>query len=317
MPRLTLLDIARTSGGDVMTGLIEELMDVHPEFAALPAMSKEGTSYQASVRVGRPTVGFRRVNEGVTPTKSKYEARTVQMFPLSARVEIDQAVYLARNAGGRIDLEVSETRGVGIEAFAAVGRQVIYGQNAVLADKLGFPGFEQMVDSAFTISAGGTTNNTASSVYFICARDPEDVSLLVGNGGQMTLTPFRDETCYDANGKAFPGRVSDLICWIGLQCVKTQCIVRVCNLTEDSGKGFTDKSTSTVLEALPAGYTPTHCFVSRRSRRQLQDSRSVTIMSTSSGSSGDASNTAPLPTETLGIPLVVTDSIVNTEKLVP
>ncbi|MDV2812621.1 hypothetical protein, partial [Klebsiella pneumoniae] len=58
-------------------------------------------------------------------------------------------------------------------------------------------------------------------------------------------------------------------------------------------------------------------FISRRSRTQLQKSRTVVLQGNGSkGSIGSESGlVAPLPTEAFGIPIVVTDNIMNTEVL--
>ena len=56
----------------------------------------------------------------------------------------------------------------------------------------------------------------------------------------------------------------------------------------------------------PVGYGPTHILMSRRSRGQLQRSR-TTYSPTGSPS--------PLPTEYEGIPIIVTDAIRDTEEL--
>ena len=86
--------------------------------------------------------------------------------------------------------------------------------------------------------------------------------------------------------------------------------------TEDSGKGVTDAQLAKLLGLFPVGYTPSAFFMSRRSRSQLQSSRSVVLNSTgSSRISPTLEAVAPLPTEAFGIPIIATDCLSNTETL--
>ena len=56
--------------------------------------------------------------------------------------------------------------------------------------------------------------------------------------------------------------------------------------------------------------------MSRRSRRQLQVSRTVTLFGNGSTKpSGGLATVAPIPTEYDGIPIIATDSILNTEAI--
>jgi hypothetical protein len=68
------------------------------------------------------------------------------------------------------------------------------------------------------------------------------------------------------------------------------------------------------LENFPSGVMPTHIFMSRRSRSQLQQSRTVTLQGAGS-SRPNQPIYSPLPTEFEGIPIVVTDSILNTDAI--
>jgi hypothetical protein len=82
---------------------------------------------------------------------------------------------------------------------------------------------------------------------------------------------------------------------------------RICNLTGDSGKGLTDILLSNLLELAPVGKMPTLLVMSRRSRGQLQRSR-TTYSPTGAP--------APIPTEYEGIPIMTSDNVSNTEELV-
>jgi hypothetical protein len=79
---------------------------------------------------------------------------------------------------------------------------------------------------------------------------------------------------------------------------------------------LTDSLIADALAKFEVGVVPDLILMSRRSRTQLQKSRSVTIFSGSGGKvSGSVENIAPLPTEAFGIPIAVTDSISDVESL--
>jgi len=69
-----------------------------------------------------------------------------------------------------------------------------------------------------------------------------------------------------------------------------------------------------LLAKFPVGVKPTHLFMSRRSRQQLQIARTVTLQGQGTNRPNQAA-IAPLPTEYDGVPIIATDSILNTEAL--
>ena len=83
-------------------------------------------------------------------------------------------------------------------------------------------------------------------------------------------------------------------------------IVRIANLTADSGKGLTDALLEDAMALFPSSMQPTMICMSRRSRKQLRKSR-TTYSPTGSP--------APNPVDFDGVPLIVTDSIIDTETL--
>jgi len=83
-------------------------------------------------------------------------------------------------------------------------------------------------------------------------------------------------------------------------------VVRIANLTADSGKGLTDALLEKAMSLFPSSLQPTMICMSRRSRYQLRVSR-TTYSPTGSP--------APNPVDFDGVPLIVTDSIIDTETL--
>ncbi len=184
MSRLNLLDVAKLQGNDPVVGLIEGVISHHPEIGAFPFRPISGISYKTSVRTGLPSVGFRLANEGQAPGKSTFEQREVEAFIFGGQIEIDAAVAEADGDGGVEKVKQREASGVVLASLRALGIQTWYG---TLKDGKGFPGLKQATpfgavtqnDDPFTINAGGSTVQNASSVYAVKFGD-RDVTLIGG-----------------------------------------------------------------------------------------------------------------------------------------
>lgn len=312
MSRITMLDLAKRRNGSKEVGLIEANISHAPEVNMFPARTIEGTSFTTLLRTGLPTVGFGSLNTGVDPSKSTYEDKLVQAFVLRSLVQIDIAAATADSPIGM--LQTDEANGVMEAAIRLIGRQIYYG---VANDTKGFPGLQAMVNSALTISATGTTATTASSIYLV-KFGLKDVQLIFGKQSVLALPPFRPETAYDSNQKAFDALVSHLTGWVGLQCTNPNSVARVCNVTADSGKGATDALLAAALAKFPTGVRPDAIFMSRRSRAQLQADRAARVSLRGDGKQtiGAGMAYAPTPVDFEGIPITATDSILDTEAIV-
>ena len=307
---LTLLDLAKLNGADPIVGLIEEVATASPEVVTIPARTIRGTSYKTVARNSRPTVAFRQANEGTDSTKSNFTERLVECFILSARIEVDKAVARGYE-DGEAALQAIEAAGVMRAALSTVGTQTIYGSSAT---SKGFAGLQTLIGTfgdELVVDAGGTTAGTGSSVYAIKASNT-GVQYVYGNGTTFDLGAFREGDATDSNNKRFAALIADLTAWIGFQCVNKYAVGRLKDCTADSGKGVTDAKIAELLSKFPIGETPTHLLMSRRSAFQLQTSRTMTASTKQEAFTGIL---PARPTESFGIPIIVTDSIVNTETL--
>jgi hypothetical protein len=307
---LTLLDLAKLNGHDPIVGLIEEVATASPEVTTIPARTIRGTSYKTVIRNSRPSVAFRQANEGTDATKSNFTERLVECFILSARIEVDKAVARGYEDGAEA-LQAIEAVGVMRAALTTVGTQTIYGDNA---SSKGFAGLQTLVTalgSDIIVDAGGTTAGTGSSVYAIKAGNT-GVQYVYGNGTTFDLSPFREGDAVDANSKRYAAFIADLTAWIGFQCVNKNAIGRLKDCTADSGKGCTDAKIAELISKFPVGDRPTHLLMSRRSAFQLQVSRNTAPSTKQEAFTGILPG---VPTESFGVPIIITDSIVDTETL--
>lgn len=305
---LTLLDLAKMNGSDMTVGLIEENLNSAPELEVLPARQVAGTSFKTLVRTAYPSTGFRGVNEGVEPKKSTYENRLFNLYYYDGQMEVDNAAAVADEQG--IDHALAmEADGHGRAFLLTGGSQVWYG---VSNDANGFPGAQALVDSSMVKDAGGTTASTGSSVYAVVAR-PKFMEVIVGNNTTLEVGEWRKQTI-TRSSKELTAWKNSLEGYIGVAWYSKYAVARLKDITEDSGKTLTDAKLADLFSVFPVGVQPTHIFMSRRSRSQLQASRTVTLFG-NGRNRPDQEVVAPLPTEYEGVPIITTDSLTNTETL--
>jgi hypothetical protein len=315
MSKITLLDVAKMNGSDAIVGLVEESIAATPEMNVFPVRAVDGTGFKTLVRSGLPTVDFIAASQGIPGSKSTFENKHFDCAVLGGRIEVWKTILDAPENGAPADIKAVESIGVMEAALRKVGRQIFYGKTD-LGSANGFAGLVSFVDSGMILDATGTTPSTGSSVYFV-KFGPRDVSLIMGRNATMELTDFRVESLTDSDGNKGPGEVADLASWIGLQQASKHSVVRIKNLTAENGKGLTDALIARALDLFPAGIMPDAIFMSRRSRTQLQTARSAVtaLRGTGRNDIGGGMATAPTPTDYEGIPIITTDSILNTEPI--
>jgi hypothetical protein len=312
-----MLDIAKLTGNDGVTGLIEENIRYSPEVEKFPFRTIRGTSYKTGIRTGLPTTGFRNANEGQTPSKSTFRQALIEAFIFGGQIEVDKAVALAHEDGPAA-LQAIEASGVMQSAMREIGEQIWYGTTN---DAKGFPGLKAATPKsgttangdALAIDATGASATTASSVYAV-KFGQKDIQLIGGNNKAWELDEFTTQQIVAANGGKLTAYVAGLTAWIGMQIGNENCVRRILNLTAENGKGLTDALLAQLLATFPIGYFPDALFMSRRSRSQLQTSRTIVLQATGTQRTNQP-NIAPIPTEYDGIPIIATDAILNTDAI--
>lgn len=315
---VTILDIAKRNGSDAAVGIIEETTKAIPEVsglhpdtgAAIPGVGDsrtiKGTSYKTLVRTGLPSVGFRDGNEGSTGVKSTWENRLVETFIMNPRWSVDKAIA-DKSEDGWQALMSDEAIGVVEAAFQQCGKQFYYGRNTTYGGHAkGFNGLIDVYDSTnMVVDAGGTTADTGSSVWAV-KFGPQAVRWVYGNDGNFEPTDVDVRDVNDASGNPYTAYFQELFGYPGLQISAPRYVARIKKLTADSGKGLTDARLNALLECFPVGVRPDVIFMTKRSRRQLRDARTATT---------ESGREVQQPTDYDGIPICVTESLVNTEAL--
>lgn len=317
MPMPTLLDVAKRNASDSVVGLIDEAARQVPEISgqvqsrgqtiSVPnvgaARTISGMQYKTRVRTGLPTAGFRHANEGVAASKSTTELRLVECFNLNPRWECDK-VIADSNEDGPEAFIAEEAAAIVTAAFMTLGRQFYYGAGSG-GDAKGHPGLIQAIDSSMVVDAGGTTADTGSSVWAV-SFGPRKVQWVLGQNGSLTVDDPRIESITDSGGNRFTAYVQEMLAYPGVQVGNRYSIGRIKKLTADSGKTLTDARIGALVALFPVGYMPDVLFMSRRSLEQLRASRTAT---------NATGQEAPTPTMWENIPIMPTDSILDTESL--
>lgn len=318
MSLITLLDIAKQNGSDAIVGLVDEAAKLHPELSGMvrflgkdmqipnvgASRTINGLNYKTLVRTGLPTVAFRNANQGTAQTKGTLENRLVETFTMNPRWGADKAVADRHEDGPEacIAIEASAHFEAALQTLA---RQFYYGTTSD-GDTKGHPGLIQSYDATtMEVDATGSSAGTGSSVWAVC-WGPQKVQWVWGNGGEMELSDVDERDMTDGDGNKFTGYHQELMAYPGLQVASTRAIGRIKDLTADNDKSLTDDHISDLLSKFQAGVVPDVLFMSRRSVKQLQQSRTAT---------NATGAPAPFPVEAFGVPIAVTDAILDTETL--
>ncbi len=299
---VTLLDIANSHGSEGLAALVEEVVKAVPEIQMGDARPIKGLSYKQNVRTALPGGSFRNANEGTTPGKSTFEERLFNCFIANPVWTCDKAVADIHEDGAAAFIA---TEGMGITQgqFIHVGKQFYYGTGN---DAKGFPGLKAMYDAAaMTVDATGDTADTGSSVWLV-KWGPMGVQWLYGNNGSLNLSDVKEIVETAADGKVLTKYHQEMLAWVGLKLASLNSVVRIKNLTAQAGKGLTDALLADAMALFPVGYQPDAILCSRRSLTQLRKSRTATT---------ETGKEVPLPQDFDGIPIVRTDSILNTEAI--
>ena len=304
--RPTLLTLAALNSDNFGLGVIEESIQSAPEFNVAHAVVMKGTSYKTTVRIGLPSVGFRSANEGITASASRFDARLVECFIFDSRIECDKAIADAYIHGPEM-YKATESVGVMTSGLRAIGNQFYYGpRGSGLNAEKGFPGLVDLYDPAnMEVDAQG--ENDTTSVWLVRFGE-QDAHFVLGNNGPRIpgVDGWRVETLRDANGKAFDGYVSSVCMWVGLAVHRVNAVARIKNIGGAEGTTLTFDHIHRALETFPAGMPPTHIFMNKRSQRQLREDQKT-----------DLNRTPATPTNVDNVPIVPTDSIMNTEDTLP
>lgn len=310
---LSLLDITNRNGCDAAVGLIEEVNTVAPELTDLMGRPISGISYNSKKRSTLPTKpGFRNANEGSDFVSSVYTQAQIGCHFIDGVMRVDDAVVNAGKAEGNsmADILADEATGVIRQKAIAIGDQFYRGTTA---DAKGFPGLLSLYDTTnCEVDATGATNT--SSAWLIW-NDIQGVHWVFGNNSGLNMGPWTRQLVTDSDGKGFMAWVNNLSGYIGLGFGHTRGAVRISGIKDTSTTYLTDARVAEALTKMPIFMRRSpglRLLCNSTAAYTLQKSRST---NTAASTKTDAQPLvfAPQPTESNGVPIILTDSLPQTE----
>lgn len=301
-------ELLQLGDGNISDIDVTELLLETPFLAAMPAIvASNETSHEWLKKTASPVVGARDINDGLENTKATYSKITRALKVFDAGFDIDLALMAAKSG---MALMLREAKDHLAETFKALEKQVFYGTGTG-GLSAAFAGFAQetsvdAVADSMVVNAGGTTANTASTVWGVRLGESA-VSVVYGLNGRVEVQPSYKVLRAGSSTGTYDALRTPILFYAGLQVATNLDLGRIVNLTADSGKGLTDALLSSLYNKFPANRRPTHFVMNRRSHEQLQKSRTAT---TTTGAP------APYPSESFNVPIIVTDQILSTEALV-
>lgn len=284
---------------------ISDILNDARALAVIPADTVSDTVHYFTKHITDPTVGFRAIGDGRVGSKSVDEAVTVTLQVLDASFKVDKALADAFKGGPEAYIAKEANRHLKAAMFKAE-KQLWYG---AVNDAGGCHGLLDepelnQTDGTMVVDATGTLASLASSLWAVRAG-LDDVAVIVGRGGNLAIG---DTVVQEVSGNTgtYPVYYTPIHAWLAYQVGSNYSAGRICNLTTENNKGLTDDRIAELLAKFPASRLPTHMFCSRRSLRQLQQSRTAT---------NATGAPAPFPSEAFGIPLIATDSVIDTEAI--
>lgn len=302
------LDLADYEVSDVLSATpLLEAMTLEP--------SSNGVTHSYNVYDTAPVVGFRAPNAGRAHDKSVESQTdvTLKYLDFSWHVDVASATGTARS----IDWLLAREGMRHVKAALTIyERQLINGtigasdSAEASGDSGGFSGFRDAgtvnaLADTMVVTGGSSTADVNSSVFAININRTGIQGIYNGATSTIELgTPYQ-WAATDGTDTFDTWRQQGGM-WLGVQVGSSYDIGRIANLDATSNT-LTDDMISDLLSKFPVGYGPSHLLMSRRSLKQLQQSRTATSPSGAP---------APYPMESFGVPIIVSDNVMDTEELI-
>jgi hypothetical protein len=241
----TLLDqVKRTDPNGAIAKVVEALTKKNPILEdAVFHMGNLETGHRVTTRMGLPSIAWRRLNEGVSPSKSVTDQYDETCGMLSGMSVVD--VEVAKLNGNEAAFRASEDMAF-LQSFNnEVSTGLFYHSTKTAPEK--FTGLTPRLDtlsgtwSQQVITGGGSSNNT--SIWLVAWGD-KTVYGIFPKGSTAGLQPkdMGEQIWDDGSGKKFIAYVTQWMWKVGLVVEDARYIVRIPNiatgsLTSDASAG--------------------------------------------------------------------------------
>lgn len=329
----TLMDAAIAYDPDKkgIANVVELLAQTNPMLEDMPFVEANGaTGHTTVVRTGLPTNTWRKLYEGVQPTKSSRAKITDAIGMLEARSEVDKDV--AELNGVAADFMLDEARAHLESMNQDMMSTIIYGDSAVNPERFtglaarynALTGFEAAQN---VINAGGATSNDHSSMWLI-GWGTQTVHGIFPKGSMAGLQ--REDLglgdAFDSNTPAGRYRAyMERFCWkAGLSVRDWRYAVRICNIevSDLAGAGLgsaTQAATSAtnlircMIDALARIPNMGMCRPVFYCNRPTKAGLDKLAMEKSAGALSLMNGAGQFETSFMGVPIKKVDAILTTE----
>ncbi len=344
-PLISLLDITKRKGGDKEIGLLEDTIIYAPELSAVMGRPIDGTQYK-TIHRALPTVAFRQSNVGSATLKGTYRQSLHECALIDGQLQADTATVdaVATGDGPQADVDgdilFDEAQGVIQGMYITAGKQMYYG---TAADTNGFGGIAPFVGTSnaatnttpVCVKAGGSTANAQTSVYFVW-ENIRGAHFIFGKNRGLTMFPeWRVQQVLDSNSNPYTAFVNNIQGWLGFAINHPLSIARLANVNLASDtKPVTDSLIASVLQYLPLQMLAEananlnmggpnkfgpglKIFMNPIAFYSLQNSRTPVVSGAGTAITSDKPLEYPrMQLASNGIPIVLTNSITNTEAVI-
>jgi hypothetical protein len=347
---ISLLDITKRKGGDQEIGLLEDTIIYAPELGAIMGRPIVGTQYK-TVHRSLPTVAFRIANNGSATVKGMYRDSLHECSIIDAQLQVDTAVVDAAAPGDGPQSDIGdplfdEASGVIQGVYITAGAQLYYG---TANDVNGFGGIAPFVGTSnaaanttpVCVKAGGSSANAQTSVYFIW-ENIRGAHFIFGKNRGITMMPeWRTQQVNGANSLPLTALVNNIQGWLGFAINHPLSVARLCNINGPTdGYPVTDRLIAAVLSWLPLQMQAEamanlntggpnkfgpglKILMNPQAFYGLQNSRTPIMLNAGTAATVGTAITSDKPLQyprmdlqSNGIPIVLTNSITNTEAVV-
>lgn len=318
MPKLdsgltTLAEILQHQGGanaQLERRIIEGVMYTAPLFSKLPARTINGTQYKQRVRTSLPLIGPTPYNTAPGSLNLNFEIKNAECYPYQAFFAVDKKLeHGHKEMFGDYAAQVmrSGTRGI----MASLEFAAIYGKAFGM---FGMHGLVDTIGDYMTISATGNHEERihgGSSVWALCLTPDDGPTVIWGNGKSVNFGQRResDVPMAKANGEmgSMPVYRWDVDFHVGMSQMADDTSARLVN--ESAKNPLTDAKLADLIENFPAGRTPDVLVMNRKTLSRLRQTRSQAVTHVVK----KGTTLADTPTEFDGIPIIVTDMLLDDE----
>ena len=309
MAVMSSLDVLKINNSEEIIGVIDECIQSIPELQYFGASPVTRNSYKTLCVSALPTVAFRQTGNLRTFDSATLANKTVDLKYLDASWTVECAVAEQSDWGKETAIAIQQKAHLK-SALQTIAKQTWYG---TAADAGGYNGLLGIIE-AVTDGGGnklmvvdanpGDSSITDDSCVFAVRTGIDSIQYAWGSEGKLTEGDVVKQLL--TGSSVTSGQwvyAQELGGWVGLQVTSKNAAGAITNLSATaSKKGLDDDLIYDLISKFPAGEGPTALFMNRRSLFQLRASRTAT---------NATGAPAPIPTEVEGIPIYVTDAILN------